>query len=125
MQEALFVEFTSITRELRGKQSLEAQIDAVVKARATKLTDRKALLQTFRNLVRNTLQKRALSVEDMIDGLTLKDNTESVEDYATALHLLARTNDIPSSRKLSAFRSIWRRIYLHDEYGTIYLPLCV
>lgn len=119
VQEALFVEFTSITRELRGKQSLEAQIDAVVKARATKLTDRKALLQTFRNLVRNTLQKRALSVEDMIDGLTLKDNTESVEDYATALHLLARTNDIPSSRKLSAFRSIWRRIYLHDDWDTI------
>ena len=29
-------------------------------------------------------------MEDAADILTLKDNTDSVEDYATALHLLAR-----------------------------------
>jgi hypothetical protein len=29
-------------------------------------------------------------MEDTVDILTLKDNTTSVEDYTTALHLLAR-----------------------------------
>jgi nuclear pore complex protein Nup133 len=29
-------------------------------------------------------------MEDVVDVLTLKDNTSTMEDYATALHLLAR-----------------------------------
>jgi nuclear pore complex protein Nup133 len=41
-------------------------------------------------LVRQLLQGNALSMEDTVDVLTLKDNTTSVEDYTTALHLLAR-----------------------------------
>jgi hypothetical protein len=36
------------------------------------------------------LQGKALSTEDAVDVLTLKNNTDTVEDYATALHLLAR-----------------------------------
>lgn len=31
-----------------------------------------------------------LSVEDIVDVLTLKDNGEKLEDYATALQLLLR-----------------------------------
>ena len=44
----------------------------------------------FKYLVRLLLQGKALSVEDMADVLSLKDNFDHVEDYATALHLLAR-----------------------------------
>lgn len=36
------------------------------------------------------MQGKALSVEDMADVLSLKDNKNHVEDYATALQLLAR-----------------------------------
>lgn len=36
-------------------------------------------------------------MEDTVDVLTLKDNTTSVEDYTTALHLLAR---VQASSKL-------------------------
>ena len=49
-------------------------------------------MQVFKDLLRQLLQGRALSVEDIVDLLTLKDNTTSVEDYATALHLLARVD---------------------------------
>ncbi|TFK76396.1 hypothetical protein BDN72DRAFT_755585 [Pluteus cervinus] len=122
VQEAVYEEFLSVTQSLRGKQSLETQIDAVVRSRASTLSDRKALLQIFKNLVRSVLQKKALCVEDMVDVLTLKDNATTTEDYATALHLLARTTvcpNIPDSRKVSAFRSVWRRIYLHDDWEMI------
>ena len=44
----------------------------------------------FKYLVRLLLQGKALSVEDMADVLSLKDNFDHVEDYATALHLLVR-----------------------------------
>jgi nuclear pore complex protein Nup133 len=46
------------------------------------------IIQIFKDLLRQLLQGKALSVEDIIDLLTLKDNTMSVEDYATSLHLL-------------------------------------
>lgn len=39
--------------------------------------------------VRQMLQGKALSLEDAVDVLTLQDNVESAENYATALHLLA------------------------------------
>jgi hypothetical protein len=39
--------------------------------------------------VRQMLQGKALSLEDAVDVLTLQDNVEGAENYATALHLLA------------------------------------
>lgn len=42
--------------------------------------------------MKDLLQGKSLSIEDTVDVLTLKDNFDSVGDYATALHLLARCN---------------------------------
>jgi nuclear pore complex protein Nup133 len=36
------------------------------------------------------LQGKALTIEDAADVLTLKDNEETVEDFATALQLVSR-----------------------------------
>jgi nuclear pore complex protein Nup133 len=44
--------------------------------------------QIFKDLLRQLLQGRTLSVEDVVDLLTLKDNDDSVEDYARSLQLL-------------------------------------
>jgi len=57
--------------------------------------------------------------EDAVDVLTLKDNHESVEDFATALHLLSRIKGLPEARQASAFRTVWRRVYLHDDWDNI------
>ena len=40
--------------------------------------------------MRDILQGKVLNVEGVVDVLTLKDNEDSIDDYATALHLLAR-----------------------------------
>jgi nuclear pore complex protein Nup133 len=50
------------------------------------------LRQIFKQLARALLQGKALSVEDMADVLSLKDNDTTIDDYATALHLLARAD---------------------------------
>lgn len=46
------------------------------------------LPKIFRDILRQLLQGKALSIEDIIELLTLKDNTDSVENYATSVHLL-------------------------------------
>ncbi|KAJ7109426.1 hypothetical protein C8R44DRAFT_634983 [Mycena epipterygia] len=119
VHQALLEEFKPVLESLRGRQSLEAQIDAIVKSEASRLADHKALTLIFKDLVRQLLQGNALSMEDTVDVLTLKDNTTSVEDYTTALHLLARVQNLPEARRMSAFRSVWRRIYIHDDWDAI------
>ncbi|KAG5635761.1 hypothetical protein H0H81_010181 [Sphagnurus paluster] len=115
VHEALLREFTTARETVRGRQSQENQIDIIIQITASKLSEKKALLHVFRGFVRDLLQGRALSIEDAVDVLTLKDNTSSVEDFATALHLLARLQNLPEARKASAFRTVWRRVYIHDD----------
>ena len=71
--------------------------------------------QIFKQLLRQLLQGKALSDEELVDLLSLKDNDESLDDFYVALHILTKAKDLPESRQLHAFRSVWRRIYLHDE----------
>jgi len=75
-----------------------------------------AAAQIFKQLLRQLLQGKALSDEELVDLLSLKDNDETLDDFYAALHILAKTKGLPESRQLHAFTSVWRRIYLHDEY---------
>ena len=70
--------------------------------------------QIFKDLLRQLLQGKALSIEDTIDLLTLKDN-ESSEDYATSLHLLnyAKVGYILCSNFGFNFHDLFR-IYLRQ-----------
>jgi len=69
--------------------------------------------------VRDVLQGKVLNVEGVVDILTLKDNADSIDDYATALQLLARAEDTPDARRLSSFRRAWCRVYCHDDWDAI------
>jgi nuclear pore complex protein Nup133 len=52
--------------------------------------------KVFKNHARDILQGKVLNVEGLVDVLTLKDNGESMDDYATALQLLARAEVVSS-----------------------------
>ncbi|KDQ60778.1 hypothetical protein JAAARDRAFT_190924 [Jaapia argillacea MUCL 33604] len=120
VHQALLLEFrAALTSSSRSKQSLDAQVETMAKAHASNLHDRRALLKVFKQLVRRLLQGRSLSIEDSADVLSLKDNKKGVADYATALHLLSRDDQLPEARKMGGFRSVWRRIYLHDDWNRI------
>ncbi|KAG1753426.1 hypothetical protein EDB19DRAFT_1892754 [Suillus lakei] len=123
VQEKMLDEFREAASTLRGKQkqSLDAQVDAVIRAKGTRLraNRRHGLLGILKIFVRQVLQGKALSVEDTVDVLTLQDNAEGVENYATALHLLAHAEDIPDARRQSSFRRVWCRIYNHDDWDSI------
>jgi nuclear pore complex protein Nup133 len=134
VHEVILDQFHAVLEKQRGRQSLDTQIDAILTMEASALGGvRPAFRALLRGMVHDLLQGKVLSTEDLIDVLTLKNNRETVEDYRTALQLLARievrvylarpglhlTNTfdqkIPEGRKLSAYRTIWRRIYIHDE----------
>ncbi|KAH7889197.1 hypothetical protein F5I97DRAFT_483446 [Phlebopus sp. FC_14] len=123
VQEKLLKDFQEALASVRGKQkqSMDAQLDAIVRTKATRLreSERKGLIQIFKDHVRKVLQGKMLTVEDVVDILTLKDNGESIEDYATALHLLVRAEDVPDARRLSSFRRAWCRVYNHDDWDAI------
>ncbi|KAI0065375.1 hypothetical protein BV25DRAFT_1880143 [Artomyces pyxidatus] len=119
VHETLLNELKSALASIRGKQSLDKQVEAIWKEKASMLAGRPALSLIFKRLVRSLLQGKSLSVEDIADVLSLKDNLSTPEDYATALHLLARADNLPDVRRLAAFRTVWRRIYIHDDWETI------
>lgn len=64
---------------------------------------------------------RTLRPEDLIDLLILKANQaeDQVGDYATALDVLSRARDIPSGRAQMALLSIWRRVYIRDNWAAL------
>ncbi|KAL7283436.1 hypothetical protein ACG7TL_002866 [Trametes sanguinea] len=119
VHETLIDDLKAALASVRTRQSLEMQVDTIAQKKAGNLSSRKALQNVFKYLVRQLLQGKALSVEDMAEVLCLKDNYERVEDYTTALHLLARAESVPSTRRLSVFRNVWRRIYIHDDWNMI------
>jgi len=119
VQEDLLQQFKAIKPPTRAKQSFEAQVENILKVKATRLASRPAHSYIFKQLLRLLLQGKALSDEDLVDLLSLKDNDETLDDFYAALHILTKTKGLPESRQLNAFRSVWRRIYLHDDWDSI------
>ncbi|KAI0748169.1 Non-repetitive/WGA-negative nucleoporin C-terminal-domain-containing protein [Daedaleopsis nitida] len=119
VHDTLVEDLKSALATVRARQSLEMQVETIAQQKAANLGASKAFYNVFKYLVRQLLQGKALPVEDMADVLSLKDNKNHVEDYATALQLLARAENIPSARKLNAFRTVWRRIFKHDDWNQI------
>ncbi|KAJ3533367.1 hypothetical protein NM688_g7291 [Phlebia brevispora] len=118
VHENLLEELQSVLTSTRVRQSLETQVDSIARMKASRLQTRKAFFAIFKQLVKRLLQGKALSSEDAADALSLKDNVPRIDDYITALHVLYHA-ELPGSRRLSAFRSVWRRIYLHDDWVQI------
>ncbi|KAL4265228.1 nucleoporin Nup133 family protein [Pleurotus pulmonarius] len=115
VHEALISEFKSVL-PTRGKQSLDSQVDTILQKRGTRLSSFPALSLLVKQFIRELLQGKALSMENVADVLSLQDNENSIENYITALQLLIQSEDLPGDRRLFAFRSIWRRIYIHDDW---------
>jgi len=118
VHDSLLSDFKTALPSGRGKQSLDSQVDAIISVKAPSVKETRSLAKCFKDILKQLLQGKALSVEDAVDLLSLKDNSNSLADYATALKLLVSA-DIPAGRKQYAFRTAWRRVYLHDDWAAI------
>ena len=70
----------------------------------------------FKLLLRQLLQGKALSVEDTVDVLTLKDNKDRNEDFTIALHLLAHVKVSVEMFLSIAMLTIFRHCLRLDDY---------
>ena len=135
MHKRLIEELRAPLAGSKTRQSLESQVDVIIKAVAPSLKAKNypGFYSELRTCLKSLLQSHALGVEDLIDVLTL---IESTLDFAIALQLIENTKvlspsfvfnemisdnclsflkSIPEASRRSAFRTIWRRIYIHDE----------
>ncbi|KAK4686173.1 hypothetical protein P7C73_g3957, partial [Tremellales sp. Uapishka_1] len=106
----------SIPEGYKRKPSVEKYVDENV----TLLDARLSFKVLFASLARRLVDGAALDVESLIDVLTLKDNRGvSSGDAAIALDRLMRDQDLPEGRKQVALLSIWRRVFIRDDWASI------
>ncbi|PWN32120.1 uncharacterized protein FA14DRAFT_162371 [Meira miltonrushii] len=81
---------------------------------------RPAFGKLYLHLAKDLFDGRVLSVEDLIDLLTLHDaNEDSNSDFILAIEAFIRARDLPPARAQSALTSLWRRIILFDDWKTV------
>ncbi|WWC86014.1 uncharacterized protein L201_000885 [Kwoniella dendrophila CBS 6074] len=83
------------------------------------LSDRPAFKKLFINLTKQLIDGTALDLESLVDVLTLKNNFERAGDAALALERLVGDTSLPEGRKQVALLSIWRRVYIRDDWAAI------
>ena len=78
-------------------------------------------LQLTMSLFERLLAGAALCSEDLIDLFTLKDNNspEQKNDYSRALEIMLRDKTTPNGRLKLSLVTMWRRIYLRDDWRTL------
>ncbi|WWD09172.1 hypothetical protein V865_007294 [Kwoniella europaea PYCC6329] len=109
VQSGLISYFSPPTR--RAAPKLDEQV--------TLLADRPAFKRIFFDLTQQLLDGLALDLEGLVDILTLKDNFERTGDAALALERLVGDMTLPEGRKQVALLSIWRRVYIRDDWAAI------
>lgn len=104
VHDALLDQFRPILEEPHGRISSEARLDAAAKRFSSGLSERPSLAnvsselndlpspsdvsQLFKAMLHRLLGGNALSDEDLLDVLTLKDNRETPMNFDTAVNLL-------------------------------------
>ncbi|KAI8320104.1 hypothetical protein GQ54DRAFT_264164 [Martensiomyces pterosporus] len=120
----------------------KAALDAAMLTTTPELRhDMPALYTIYSDFVRRAWNGRTLSVEDLLDVLTLPDNitptTELSENNgghqyngimqgrrSLAVDILSRASfNLPEQCRESALRTIWRRVYLSDDWQGIHKKL--
>ncbi|BFZ59857.1 hypothetical protein YB2330_000878 [Saitoella coloradoensis] len=83
--------------------------------------------ELVKGALREIIKDAVLKPEDLIDYLTLKNTQKNpavgqdqpvITEFYQALQVL-RTANLPSGRYELAERTIWRRMFLHDDWGVI------
>lgn len=100
--------------------SVEQQVEVLTEHLAPNLADRPAFKQLFDRYVRQILAGDALRIEDLIEFYGLKANlNEQVDDFVIALDVFSRAKDLVPGRAHLALKSVWRRIYIHEDWQAL------
>ncbi|KIM24888.1 hypothetical protein M408DRAFT_331557 [Serendipita vermifera MAFF 305830] len=73
----------------------------------------------FKRLVANIIGDKRLGVEDTLDMLGFKDDALQ-NGFSVGLHLVYETQSLADARREIAIRSLWRRIYICDNWKDLH-----
>ncbi|KWU46470.1 methyltransferase type 11 [Rhodotorula sp. JG-1b] len=119
-QEALSALFASRLSGSEARLPPSEQGAAISSRIAPSLHDRPAFSNELAGFCARLFEGRILSTEDLVDVLTLKENVnEQAGDFGSALDILVRAKDVPEARRRTALASIWRRVYIQDDWASL------
>ncbi|BGP37735.1 hypothetical protein JCM10449v2_001657 [Rhodotorula kratochvilovae] len=125
-QEGLKTLFESLLSGSEARLAPSEQGEVIAARVAPALEDRPALAQHLAKLGGRLFEDQTLTAEDLIDLLSLKENVgEQANDFAAALDVLVRAKDLPAERRQVALESIWRRVYIQDDWASLKLAVGV
>ncbi|PIA14908.1 hypothetical protein COEREDRAFT_98484 [Coemansia reversa NRRL 1564] len=144
VQENLMLYFTAVVNSHRGISSdpvwrrrdddsdKKAVLDAAMLTSSPELRHtRPTLYIVYAEFIRRVWNARSLSVEDLLDLLTFPDCATSVnaadsynasvrERYSLAVDILSRASfNLPEQAREGALKTIWRRVFLSDDWSSI------
>ncbi|ORX35321.1 Non-repetitive/WGA-negative nucleoporin C-terminal-domain-containing protein [Kockovaella imperatae] len=109
----------AILSSLPDRRHSKTAIQKYIDDRLASLSERPAFQSLLGRLIERLLEGEALDLEELIDVLTLNNDPSRTGDGALALDRLSRDDSLPESRKQVCLLSIWRRIFIHDDWTTI------
>ncbi|KAH8833666.1 Non-repetitive/WGA-negative nucleoporin C-terminal-domain-containing protein [Flagelloscypha sp. PMI_526] len=119
VHEELLDQFSAALDNTHNRISVEARLDALVGSANAGLSERPCQAGLFKDMLRRLLDGNALSDEDLLDVLTLKNNSNTRHNFETALSLVYDGILVPESRLESTKRTIWRRLFIHDDWSSM------
>ncbi|GAA5931821.1 Nup133p [Sporobolomyces koalae] len=112
--------FESLLSQSETQASAAERGEAVARRVAPALSDRQAFAKIYATLATRSLEGVAVTPEQLVDLLTLKENVnERAGSFASALDVLVRAKDLPKARKQLTLESIWRRVYIQDDWAAL------
>ncbi|BGO89520.1 hypothetical protein NBRC10512_003981 [Rhodotorula toruloides] len=119
-QQNLSTFFSSLLSGTEMRMPSTEQGEVVAARIAPALTDRPGLAQQLANLCTRAFANESISPEDLIDILSLKENNNKhASDVAAALDVLLRAKDLPDARSRVALESLWRRVYIQNDWAAL------
>ncbi|KAJ1979245.1 hypothetical protein H4R35_001585 [Dimargaris xerosporica] len=100
----------------------EEQVQVMCQRLAPSLKKRcPAFYKLFAHAVDQLRQGFKLATEDLVDFMTLKECSEDDQrmDFELALEVISRSTQLPTKGFECALKSIWRRVFLHDNWKEI------
>ncbi|GHJ85452.1 hypothetical protein NliqN6_1854 [Naganishia liquefaciens] len=104
------------------QQSTEKVVQRYMSTKCQNLANYPNHIELFENIAKEAVSGQAITHEDLADLLSLKDNAEEeVEDYVEAIQVcrVIPKEGTSSTRQSTCLRSLWRRIWLHDDWAAI------
>ncbi|KAF8335012.1 Non-repetitive/WGA-negative nucleoporin C-terminal-domain-containing protein, partial [Cantharellus anzutake] len=122
IHDRVIMEFLTVLSEERHK-SPETMADAVTRTYGTTMTQYyPGYVSVFKALVKDLCQGQALSEEQLVEILTLRDHFEVSEDFVQAFQIAAISKGRHQPQLHTAIQSINRRLFISSDWVDIAAP---